>query len=325
MKSATETVFARTPPHEHEKIVALKRLGSPLHYRFYFALTGPKTVMSDADFGEIIRLAGEDIPGLETSLKEQVRMLRHSGKTWFEHILDRLDEGVVSGLGEETLAGLVTGICETMDEILKVDNRPRFGSLSVARLGGMVVGRCMRRLAILSATRHRELAHWITAECSSVNWLVGDLLRDELFRHGRVGDGQQRTTPEEWAFSDELLDELLDIAAQRISKGQLQDKILDMPDTSGFMYGWRDIAGEEPPRAWAAEVTADDEAFIKFLIEMRGYAMSDRVYYPLHRHTLEMFFADADAVIQRLNGLLDGEYEARAREIQTAIEQARHL
>lgn len=321
MRSAKETVFAHSPNHAYESFARQKRLGSPQHYRYYFALTGPKTFMSDEDFEKIVRLAGEDATELSVSLKENSRKLRQSGKTWFEHILDRLNERVLDGLDEEHLVGMVIAICETMDAVLEIDKGPQFGVPSVPRYACNVVGQCMRRLENLSVERHHSLAQWIAAECSSINWLVGDLMRYELFRHGRAGGGKQKTTPEEWFFSDDMLNKLLNIIGMRISEGLLQNQILSMPDVSGFMYGWRDISGVNLPREWIAEITKEDESFLKFLNEMRGYAVSDHVYHPLHRSTLELFFPDADSVVQRVLGLLEGEHEVKARDVLGAIEK----
>ncbi|ETX12760.1 NTPase KAP [Roseivivax halodurans JCM 10272] len=325
MNPAKDTAFAATPQHKDEEFVSLKRLGSPFHYRFYFALTGPKTVMSDADFDEVLRLSREDVRGLIESLAGYAGETRQSGKTWFEHILDRLDDGVIGGLEQEQLLGMVTGICEVMDTVLEIDNVPRFFAPSLDRLAGRVVGECLRRLKGIKSEQHHELAQWIAADCASLNWIVGGLLRTELFHHGHAGNGEQRTSPDEWVFSEDLLQELLDIARKRISDKELQDRILAMPDISGFMYGWRDMSGDEEPQTWVKRVTNDDEVFLKFLQEMRGYAVSDRVYYPLHRRTLETFFEDADAVVERLDVLAEGEHATEARDIRDAIKQARNF
>ncbi|UWR45387.1 hypothetical protein [Phaeobacter inhibens] len=281
--------------------------------------------MPDADFDEVLRLSREDVSGLIESLAGYARTTRQSGKTWFEHILDRLEDGVIGGLDEEQLFGMVTGICEVMDTVLEIDNVPRFFAPSLGRLAGRVVGECLRRLNGMNPERHHKLAQSIAAECSSINWIVGGLLRTELFHHGHAGNGEQRTSLDEWVFSEDLLQELLDIARKRISDKELQDRILAMPDVSGFMYGWRDMSGDEEPKAWVLQVTNDDEVFLKFLQEMRGYAVSDRVYYPLHRRTLEIFFEDPDAVVERLDVLTEGEHATAARDVRKAIRQARNL
>lgn len=325
MKSAKDTVFAGTSQDKDEEFVSLKRLGSPLHYRFYFALTGPKTVMSDADFDEVRRLSREDVPSLIENLALYAGETKQSGKTWFEHILDRLDKGVVGELDEDQLFGMVTGICEVMDTVLEIDNVPRLFAPSLERLAGRVVGDCLHRLNSIKPERHHGLAQWIAAECSSINWIVGGLVRTELFHHGHAGNGEQKTLPDEWVFSEDLLQELLAITRKRISQKELQDRILTMPDVSGFMYGWRDMSGDEEPKSWVTKVTNEDEVFLKFLQEMRGYAVSDRVYYPLHRRTLETFFDDADAVVERLDALTKGEHATEARDIQKAISQARNF
>lgn len=177
----------------------------------------------------------------------------------------------------------------------------------------------------MSPERHHGLALWIAADCSSINWIVGGLLRTELFHHGHAGNGEQTTSPDEWVFSEDLLQALLDIARTRISDKGLQDRILAMPDVSGFMYGWRDMSGDEEPKAWVTEAAMEDEVFLKFLQEMRGYAVSDRVYYPLHRRTLETFFGNADAVVERLDALTESEHATKARDIREAIKQARNF
>ncbi|WP_274857187.1 hypothetical protein [Sinorhizobium meliloti] len=46
-----------------------KRLGSPVHYRYYFALTGPRSALPDEKLTELKVLASSDIPGLSTKLE----------------------------------------------------------------------------------------------------------------------------------------------------------------------------------------------------------------------------------------------------------------
>lgn len=325
MNPAKDRVFATTPQHKDEEFVSLKRLGSPFHYRFYFALTGPKTVMSDAEFDEVLRLSREDVDGLIERLAGYAKEKRQSGKTWFEHILDRLDDSVIGRLNEEQLIGMVTGICEVMDTVLEIDNVFRLFAPSLERLAGRVVGECLRQLNGMNPEQRHGLAQWIAADCTSINWVVSGLLRTELFHHGHAGNGERRTSPDEWVFSEELLQQLLDIARKRISDKELQDRILAMPDVSGFMYGWRDMSGDEEPKAWVTQVTNDDEVFLKLLQKMRGYAVSDRVYYPLHQLTLETFFEDAKGVLKRLEALTKGEHATEASDILEAIGQARNF
>ena len=56
--------------------LAGKRLGSPVHYRFYFALTGPRTVLPDDKVNALKQLAGSDIPGLSAKLIDYIRSTR---------------------------------------------------------------------------------------------------------------------------------------------------------------------------------------------------------------------------------------------------------
>jgi hypothetical protein len=96
VKEAEKRVFSTMNSVAVSEAITLKRLGSPLHYRFYFALTGPKTVMSDDDFKGLLELARANVPQLTIRLAEEVMKRRSSGKTWFEHVLNRLDDECIS-------------------------------------------------------------------------------------------------------------------------------------------------------------------------------------------------------------------------------------
>ena len=55
-----EQVFGAVHQDAEQEKVLNKRLGSPVHYRFYFALTGPKSVMSDAELKDWLICAKSD-------------------------------------------------------------------------------------------------------------------------------------------------------------------------------------------------------------------------------------------------------------------------
>lgn len=173
-------VFGATNETQVDSYINLKRLGSPLHYRFYFALTGPKTVMSDGDFLELLELAKSDFRMLSERLSSEVMKRRSSGKTWFEHVLDRLDEHCILRLEEQQLVGIVLAISDMMDTALYEDGEPRPFSRSLAQIANYVSNNCLKQLRDLSISRHEEVVKHIVSEGKAINWIVGHFIRRHL-------------------------------------------------------------------------------------------------------------------------------------------------
>ncbi|MWD26877.1 NTPase KAP [Aquicoccus sp. SCR17] len=321
-EDASERVFSEVSLKEAGDAIELKRLGSPLHYRYYFALTGPKSVMSDDDFNQLLEFARSDLPSLRVRLDHYARDLRQSGRTWFEHILDRLDDSFVAKLDEETVAGIVLGMSDTMDSVIATDNKPRPFAFSVKSTAVRVAERCLVRLRNLNQETFEKVSKEIAAHGSALNWLVGSFLREQMWSHGRVGD--HRSQPGQLVYTDDFLDVLLEIMRERLSSTEVHDKIAEMPDVSTFLFGWRDISGEAEVRYWVAKNSATDEGFLVILNHLRGWAMSDRVYYPLHKSSIEAFF-DFDSAVSRLEALRESAHGERVRELESAIEQSRHF
>lgn len=317
----SKRVFSEVSLREAGDAIELKRLGSPLHYRYYFALTGPKTVMSDQDFNELLEFAKSDLPSLKARLEHYARSFRQSGRTWFEHILDRLDDGLVSKLDKETTAGIVLAMSDTMDTVIATDNKPRAFAFSVTSTAVRVAERLVVRLRTVDQKAFEKVSKEVAEKGTALNWLVGNFFRDQMWDHGRVGD--RPSQPGQWVFTDDFLDVLLEIMRTRLSSIEVQEKIAEMPAVSTFLFGWRDISGEAEAQEWVASNSATDESFLAILNHLRSWAMSDRVYYPLHKSSIEAFF-DFESAVARLAALRESAHGDLVRELEEAMEQARH-
>ncbi|MDP2081359.1 P-loop NTPase fold protein [Pseudotabrizicola sp.] len=320
-KEASKRVFSEVSLREAGDAIDLKRLGSPLHYRYYFALTGPKTVMRDDDFNELLEFARSDLPSLKARLEHYARSLRLSDRTWFEHILDRLDDSRVTKLDKETVAGIVLAMSDTMDSVIATDNKPRAFAFSVVSTAVRVAERCLARLRTIDQETFETVSKEVAENGTALNWLVGHFFRDQMWDHGRVGN--RPSQPGQWVFTDDFLDVLMDIMRGRLSSIEVQERIAEMPNVSTFLFGWRDISGEAEARDWVAKYSATNEGFLSILNHLRSWAMSDRVYYPLQKSSIEAFF-DFDSTVARLAALRESANGDLVRELETAMEQARH-
>jgi hypothetical protein len=321
VEEAEKRVFSTTNSATVSEAITLKRLGSPLHYRFYFALTGPKTVMSDGDFNGLLELARANVPQLTVRLTEEVMKRRSSGKTWFEHVLNRLDDECIAGLDEAQLVGIIKALSGMMDDAMAEDGEQRAFSLSLDGVANVVAKSCLRRLNELNPKTQAETVRRMASDGQAINWLIGGFFRSQLFRHGRVGD--QAENPDQWEISEEVLDEAIDILKARVSEQATKVQIPNLPDISAYLYGWLNITEDDQAIDWVREYSDTDAGFLSILNHLRGWSMSDKVYYPLSKDAVERFL-DWNETTARLDGLKDGEFADQVAELQLAIDQSRH-
>lgn len=317
---AKERVFSSSSMSEVRDMVGLRRLGSPIHYRYYFALTPPKTVMSDKDFSALLSLAKEDPNKLTQELVRLASERRTSSKSWFEHVLVRLDDAQIESLDGPTAHGVSVAISDAMDTVLETDNQPRPFSVSVDSIARRVVEECLKKLKAIDVRIFKLTAEHLAVRCPSLNWIVGTFFRAQIWSHGLVGD--RADPPESWVFSQEELDALLGKLRERLAKEETKSKIAHLPDVASYLFGWRDLAGAEVAKAWVKEFSTSDDGFLKLLEHLRSWAMSDRVYYPLQKSSVSALLGWEETV-ERLDALVGSEYSDTVSELKAAIEQGR--
>ncbi|MEP2919477.1 MAG: P-loop NTPase fold protein [Sulfitobacter sp.] len=318
---AEKRVFNTMNSAAVSEAITLKRLGSPLHYRFYFALTGPKTVMPDDDFNGLLELARANVVQLTIRLTEEVMKRRSSGKTWFEHVLNRLDDECISALDENQLVGIIKALSGMMDCAMKETGEHRAFSISIDGIANIVIKSCLNRLHALNPDAQAETVRQIAREGQAINWLVGKFFRSQLFRHGKVGD--EADSPDQWEISEEVLDEAIVILKARVSEQGTKELIPNLPDISAYLYGWLNLTEDDQAIDWVREYSDTDEGFLSILNHLRGWSMSDKVYYPLSKETVDRFL-DWDDTAKRLDDLKDGKFADQVAELQLAISQSRH-
>ncbi|MGP4804242.1 KAP family P-loop NTPase fold protein [Agrobacterium cavarae] len=302
-----ETPSKRVFQNEYSKTITdyinRKRLGSPRHYRNYFALSTPRTVLSDEKIQELLQLAGADPAALCVKLIEYINAPRQVGKSWFEHILERFDTDYVRQLSTERLSGLAIAISNVMDIDVATNSQVRVFAHSSSDKGRMVVRDIVQTVRNRNADEAKRLLNTIFNNGSALGWLVSELFRTELFSHGRVGN-QQRGDEKRVVTGDEL-DEYTTILSNRLHQAAEKGTLASVPNLSGLLFGWRDMSGDEAPKAWVADYVTSDGNLLSFLLEMRGLSVSDKVYRPLNKRTVE-FFYDWDAAMSQMDAIKAG-------------------
>lgn len=314
-------VYRESNSSEMADLISLKRLGSPLHYRFYFALSGPKTVMPDNEFNDLLKLSVTDVEMLASRLTEEVLKRRSSGRTWFEHVLDRLDDKLISTLSKEQVVGFLLAFSNMMDSALSLSNTRRSFFFSIDQSVEAVSQSCLVRLKSLCPDSQAETVCKMASHGNAINWLVGYFFRSQFLQHGKLDDNSQYS--DQWGISEELLDRSVEILRDRINQEDVKELIPQLPDVSAYLFGWRDMSLNNEAVIWVREYCEDDRGFLSVLNHLRGWAVSDKVYYPLSVASVSIFL-DWDETQERLNKLMKSEFSEEVAELKLAISQSRH-
>jgi hypothetical protein len=320
-----DTVFDNESENEKRIMFQLKRLASPQHYRFYFALTGPKTVLTDAEYEFLIDVAARDDLGqLKATLIDYIHKPRPLGKSWFEYIIDQFDYSQWQRLTAKQIRGMVLGMSDVMQEMLMTADHNRPSMLGIGQKAEDCVREGLKRLRHLDPAIMTATLHTLWRDTRSLGWLVGEFYRKELQYHGRVGD---RAQPDQLhALTGEQLDAAKPVLESRLVHPQTRLELRNTPHLPYFLFGWLDMSGKDAPVEWVADYTRDDANFVKFLLQMRSWSMSDRVYYPLRKANISTFL-DWDQTLQRLGqieaGEISGAMATDIAEIRQAIEEGK--
>jgi len=320
-------VYGETSAREMRELVDAKRLGSPFHYRYYFALAPARTVLPDTEYKKVLDAALHGREQVGRVLADLYRSPRHAGGNWLSQFFNRLDGFTGNGCSPAQIQNLMLGITDIMDEVLRGEDALHSRHQGSAREAEDAMGQLYRYLASKDEKESQQIVLHVLEYGGSVTWLCGYFMRSEFHRHG-MPDGRQATYPEGRMLSSDSINHAIRIVRARMTKYASDGEIVASPDLAMALYGWRDSGADADARSWAESYVKVDENFVDFLLRMRSWAMSDRVYLPLHRKSVANFLNidDMDARLARIaEGYGDGPLGKRAREVIEALKLARDI
>lgn len=311
---AEDCVFRSENEEKAQKTDLQKALGSPAHYRFYFALTGPKTVMPDVILDELLYLAKQDQNTLTQRLKAFSEV---SGLHKLKQLLFRLNTKLSSETDTDALDGLVRGFTNVMDLVLKNQQEAQMFGVTLDREIGWLVEKCLAFIGESDKCRMLDLSLWMCAEGKALNWLVGEFFRGQLFAHGRVGNDPRDVAA--LVYSEGELNILIEAIIKRVSTDEAKAQIKTMPKIGIYMYGWKNFIGDDNAvDEFVSELCSNDIGFLQLLNSLRHQITSDRIYFPLSKASVETFL-DWEETESRLENMIGGEFEVEAKDLIEAI------
>lgn len=298
--------------YERENVSALvheRKLGSPQHFRYYFALTAPQNSISDKEFSIFLE---STLNSPETAVAQFTKFattLTGQGRVACLPLMDRLKNKGVQRIARSSLPVIVDALADSMDAAALTTGSGDWGEHWIWRDGESLLE------AIWPALEEDEralLAQRIFNSGKSIGWLT-EILRGEIFAHGIYGASQKPES--EWLLSRHELD----IAAAELLRRYRDMTPADLdrvPRIAPMLYAWMQYeeGSSDEIRAKVEELCRSDEDFLKFLQKMRSWQSTNGiVFYPLKESNLSRF-VDVQQARDRLIGLSEAPAPAIARE-----------
>ena len=279
-----------------KRFVEASRLGSPDHYRYYFAFSHPAGSVPDEEIQAFATLAERHPDQAVQRFAALAQEQRPQGGTKAEALTDRLAT-LADRISERTIPGIFASFAFTMDEIAANTRPGDFGEhsawLRATRAVYSLLPRTtgeIRAESLQALFQHGQSTGWLTA-----------ILRGEIFAHGLYGDRQQ---PEEkWLLTREEFDSVLAMMLQRY-RATPANQLMGVPHFLSVLYAWRQAGYGDEVKEWVQAQTATDTGLLDFLASVRSWSGSSTfgVQYPLKRRDLEPFL-NFDEAITRLRAL----------------------
>lgn len=315
-------LYEETSASDTAELISQKRLGSPQHYRYYFALSPPSGAVIDADFGSFLQHAAEAPDEAVSQFQVMATTTRPQGGVVAEALLDRLQGRGLDQIPLAAIPGVLLAVADGIDDAAVTIGKGDWDRYWIWNDATRLLDDALRKLP---ATERDAIVRKIFGIGRSLGWLT-NVFRSETFAHGVYGD--QRASKKERILTSDEFETVTELLLRRYEALSTAD-IRRVPGISAAFYAWVQVAPDarEEIRAKFADLSRDDDDFLELLNAMRSWRkVNGDLSHPLRETDLE-WLGDFEEVERRLDHLAQHSPEdsvrTRAADLISAIMRSR--
>jgi hypothetical protein len=308
-------IFERVSDLDRDEAIRKRRLGSPDHYRLYFALAGPSHALTQDNFTSMWAAAETGVDQAGSALLRLYDENAAGSLTKADLLLDRIRSGAYEVLAPRQCENLLFALSQVMDEAYRLHPFDQFWVSSLWDRAERLIAILLSRL---EPARRAAVVNAMFSEGAAIGWLTS-LFRHETFAHGRYGD---RLRPEErWLFTNPELDRITELTLGRY-RAMSASEVLGCPDPISLLFAWRQGGDEEGPRRLVEANTVSDEGLVETLETLTStITASDRGNFDVLKKENLAPFMDYANVKQRIHALREhSDLGARATRLAIAFD-----
>lgn len=266
-----------------------RRLGSPSHWRGYFAFALPTYAVKDSELLELRAACKSDPDSAAKAIIDLLARPHERAGHFLGVLLDRLmDEPV--GYDKEESDGLFYAFAETMDD---VERATGFNDTE----GRNAIWETSRYL--LRKSSPSNLIQ-VLKDGASLSWLAF-IMRDQGFALGKP-EGH-RSNPENAWLTEGDFHAALAVLIERFEHIGMKE-IFELPAPLNPLFCWVQLGDQADVMVRFQNATKTHSEFLSAVGKFKGWANSSNtgVHHPIHAQYIA-YFADPDDVHARLNRL----------------------
>jgi len=296
-KSQAMEVDKLFEPLESSSLIDGKRLGSPVHYRFYFSQSAPKTALADVDFFAFLK----DLDG--SAREASIRLLKLAerellgGKNAAMSALGRLHY-TISTLSQRQLVSVVIVLSECMDQVGDPQKAAAASFNWAWEDAVSILGTAWKRI---DGLERRNAVQAMFRVGRSISWLT-DVFRKETYSHGV--HGSRKVDQKDRIFEKAEYDLAASLIIRRYEKIGT-DSLASIYRVTPILYAWlqHDPKNASNIKRKVSELCVTDDGFLSLLEKMRSWQSSNgKVSFPIRSAVLDDFMS-AEAVTERLSDI----------------------
>ncbi|WP_156377517.1 KAP family P-loop NTPase fold protein [Sphingopyxis sp. Root1497] len=311
------TLFTRFTGRERDRAIASRRLMSPDHYRYYFALSNPSHALLQADYDRFWAAVASGSNGTAALILEYhcTSTNRPMGKA--DMLFDRIGGAEGRDLVPAEAEHLLIALSNVLDEAYR--KRP-FDIGWVFSLWDRAERLVPKLLASLDAEERRaRVIDTVFRYGKAISW-VSSLYRHDIFYQGKFGD--EKKPPSEWLFTSEELERISQIMNQRFEQLTLDEFLLAI-EARRMLFTWVQGGGGDAAKEFIDIHLSNNDSFLRILETLRSVvSTSDGQFYVIKRSNLGDFL-DYQTARERVSALakIPSDLQKLAGTILTAFEE----